>query len=286
MFFEGLFGITYADAMPEYPEFPIIDYAAQAEGTVRVMSFNVRCRDVNGTPASSRRLVVAEEVLRVAPDSVGVQEATPEWMASLRFNLSGYSSVGVGREGENKGEYSAIFYKNSKWKLVDSGTFWLSETPDTVSQDWDAACLRICTWAVLQNRQTGEKYVHVNSHFDHISSLARENSAKLVCDYICKNFEGMPVMFTADLNSRPSDEAYRTMTGLLTDCRFISENCEFYGTFHNCSPETHADYIIDYVLCTPGVQVKDFRTVTTGIGGRFVSDHFPIYADIVLPSAQ
>lgn len=286
MFFGTLFGAAYTDVMPEEPDFPIIDCDARIDGTIRIMSFNVRCADVNGTQPNQRRLLVPIEILKVSPDSVGLQEATPEWMSSIKSNLPGYSYVGEGREGGNKGEYSAIFYNSRKWKLIDSGTFWLSETPDEVSKAWGADCIRICTWAELQNKKTGEKYVHVNSHFDHVSDLARENSAKMITEFISGKFTDIPVVFTADLNSLPNGIAYKTMTTILKDCGLAAADANGYGTFHNTHPETHKDYIIDYVLCKPELEVKTYRTVTSGVNRRFVSDHFPIYADISLTSTE
>lgn len=282
MFFAGLFGFVCTDKMPENPEFPIIQAEAQENGTVRVMSFNVRCTDVNGTPASRRRQIVADEIILVSPDSVGVQEATTEWMRYLKAALPGYVGVGLGRDGENLGEHSAVFYNSKKWKLLDSDTFWLSETPDRVSKDWDSDCRRICTWALLENRETGEKYAHVNSHFDHVSGLARENSAKMICSFIAEKFADISVVFTADMNSRPSAEAYKTMTGCLQDCRFAAADSVAYGTFHNTDPVGNANTYLDYVMTKPGTEVRVYRTVTAGIDGRFVSDHFPIYADLVL----
>ena len=99
----SFFGITYRDTY-EPGAFPIYGIDEKAEGAMRVMSFNIRCKDVAGTPASRRRLIALEMILRVQPDSLGVQEATPEWMFWLR-RLPGYDVVGTGRDGHGRGEY-------------------------------------------------------------------------------------------------------------------------------------------------------------------------------------
>lgn len=282
----GFFGYDFTDRMPEEPAFPIIDCEEQPEGSIRVMSFNVRCADVNGVPVKYRKQLIADEILHVAPDSVGVQEAIPEVMAYLRAALPGYASVGVGRDdGRSSGEHSAIFYNSFRWKLLDSGTFWLSETPDEVSIGWDAACKRICTWAVLQNRLTGETYVHLNSHFDHVSETARRNSAKLIISFIEENFSGFNVVFTADLNSSPATAAYITMTSLLEDTRLTALEAKEFPTFPSIGGGVNGSYI-DHILVSPGTEVLSYRTVTSGIDGRYVSDHYPIYADIVVPANE
>ncbi|MBR2875916.1 MAG: endonuclease/exonuclease/phosphatase family protein, partial [Clostridia bacterium] len=192
---------------------------------VRVMSFNIRCTNVGRDSWEDRIDIVTETIVKSEADSVGVQEATPEWMETLQETLEKYSFVGVGRDdGANKGEYSAIFYLKDKYNLIDSGTFWLSETPDEVSRGWDAACNRICTWAVLENKTTGQRYVHLNSHFDHIGISARANSVDLILSK-ADEYTDLPVVFTADMNVKEGSTDYKAMTsGSLKDTKHLAED--------------------------------------------------------------
>ena len=133
-------------------ENPVIQgFTQKEENAMRIMSFNIRCTNVGNDTWEDRIDIVTQSIIDGNPDSVGVQEATPEWMETLNKTLGEkYNYVGVGRDdGDNEGEYSAIFYLKDKYNVVDSGTFWLSETPDEVSFGWDAACRRVCTWVVL-----------------------------------------------------------------------------------------------------------------------------------------
>ena len=264
-------------------DFPLIAPAAKAEGDVRIMSYNIRCADVNGVPVSKRLGIGTQQIVDVMPDSVGIQECTAEWMAYLKTALPEYDWVGLERENggpaDSGGESCPIFYRKQVYDLVDHGDFWLSDTPDVPSLGEGAACKRICTWAELKNRATGESYVHVNSHFDHVSEAARAFGAEQVMKFIRSRFEDKKVVFTADMNDFEGSEPYAVMTEDLTDARLAAPDCAAYGTFHACSPETHADYVIDFVLFSEGFTVKAYRTVTAGEDGRFVSDHFPIYAD-------
>ena len=160
------------------PEDKIFDFLPRKESTIRIMSFNIRCGDVGVQTAESRYTLVSDTIFKGAPDSVGIQEATPEWMEYLKTALSDkYDYVGIPREED--GEYSSIFYLKDKYTITESGNFWLSETPHKESKGWDAACYRICTWAVLENKETKEKYVHVNTHLDHVGVLARRNGVEL-----------------------------------------------------------------------------------------------------------
>jgi len=110
------------------PEDKIFDFLPKKDDVIRIMSFNIRCSGVGVQTAESRYPLVSETILKGDPDSVGLQEATPEWMDYLKDALGDkYDYVGIPREDE--GEYSSIFYKKDKYEVEESGNFWLSETP-------------------------------------------------------------------------------------------------------------------------------------------------------------
>ncbi|MCR5041487.1 MAG: endonuclease/exonuclease/phosphatase family protein [Clostridia bacterium] len=278
--------IPYADTYSAH-DFELIPPAEKPDGAARIMSFNIRCSDVRGVPASQRASIVTGQIISVKPDSAGIQEATGELMDTLKKKLTDYAWVGLDRESGKPadtygGEACPIFYLKDKYELLEHGDFWLSETPDEPSIALNAACKRICTWAKLKDRGTGSVYVHVNTHYDHVSSPARVFGANMVTAFINDNFAELPVVFTADMNDSVGSDAYAVMISSLRDARFEAADSVPYGTFHACSPETHAGYFIDFVLCSEDIEILTYRTVTDGIDGRFVSDHFPIYADIVL----
>ena len=276
-------GIRMADSMQGH-EFPLIAVTEKAEEDVRVMSFNVRNTDLNGVPAPFRRDLAIREILKIMPDSFGVQEATITWMAALRAKLPAYGCVGVARDNGKSllgmGEYTAVFYLREKYDLLDHGDFWLSDTPDEPSYGPGAAYRRICTWALLQNKETGEVYAHVNTHLDNGSNEAREAGARQIVAFIESRFTDTPVAFTADMNTGEGSGAYRIMTGALNDARYAAADAAGADTYHNCTPEDKPVIILDYVMCSKDAAVDVFRVVTDGIDGRFVSDHFPIYADV------
>ncbi|MBE6748812.1 MAG: endonuclease/exonuclease/phosphatase family protein [Ruminococcaceae bacterium] len=252
----------------------------KSEETIRIMSFNIRCTNVGRDTWEDRIGIVTDTIVNSAADSVGVQEATPEWMATLKETLTDYDYVGVARDdGENVGEYSAVFYLKDKYNLLDSGTFWLSETPDTPSLGWDAACFRICTWAVLENKETKEQYVHVNSHFDHVGIKAREESVKMILAHIEK-YKDLPVVFTADMNVKEGSDNYVAFTKELKDTKYLASDTMDYLTYHDTKPSKHAKDIIDYVMVNDNFNALSYKVVTAGIDERYVSDHFPVYADI------
>lgn len=268
------------------PDTTIIQgFEVKEETTMRIMSFNIRCANVGTDSWEDRIDIVSQTILDSEADSIGVQEATPEWMATLKETVGEkYSYVGVGRDdGDNEGEYSAIFYLKDKYTVIDSGTFWLSETPDVPSRGWDAACNRICTWVHLENKETGEQYVHMNTHFDHIGIAARKNSVDMIIER-AKQFTDIPVVFTADMNVKEGSDNYNQFvtSDYFADTKFLAPDSMSYCTYHDTKPERHEDDIIDYVMINDGFEAVSYRVVTEGIDGRFVSDHYPIYADIII----
>ncbi len=252
----------------------------QGEDTIRVMSFNIRCTNVGKDTWEDRIGIVTKTMVDSKADSIGVQEATPEWMATLREELTDYASVGVGRDdGDNQGEFAAIFYLKDKYNLIDSGNFWLSETPGKPSLGWDAACIRICTWAVLENKETKEQYVHVNSHFDHEGEIARRESVKMILAHIAK-YNDLPVVFTADMNVEEGSDNYIEFTKVLHDTKHLATDTMDYLTYHDTKPSTHKGEVIDYVMVNDNFNALSYKVVTAGVDERYVSDHFPVYADI------
>lgn len=277
----SLFGI-----IQNKPDNSVIQgFESKAAAVTRVMSFNIRCLNVGSDSWEDRIGIVSQTILESDADSIGVQEATPEWMTTLKETVGEkYAYVGVGRDdGDNEGEYSAIFYLKDVYDVEDSGTFWLSETPDKVSIGWDAACNRICTWAVLVNKETGEKYVHLNSHFDHVGISARRNSVNLIVEK-AKEYADLPVVFTADMNVREGSENYQQFaeSGILKDTKHLAPDTMDYCTYHDTKPKNHKDDVIDYVMINDNFEALSYKVVTEGIDGRFVSDHYPVYSDIII----
>lgn len=260
----------------------IADFEEKDEDSVRVMSFNIRYGDLGVLTAEDRYYMIEETVEKGRPDSLGVQEATPEWMAYLNENLEDYDHVGVGRDdGDDEGEYSAVFYLKDKYTAVDSGTFWLSETPDEVTKGWGADCYRICTWVILEDKATGVQYVHMNAHFDYANDEVRYNSADLILEK-AKEFGDIPVVYTADMNFSEDSEYFEHMLadGYFVNTKTLAPDTMDYPTYHDRKPDDHENSKIDFVMVNDKFDAVSYRVVTAGIDGKYVSDHFPIYADI------
>ena len=243
--------------------------------TTRVMSFNVWV----SSKTNERTNRVLKMITNYMPDSFGVQEASPAWMTSLRSGLSAYAYVGGGRDGGSSGEHSAIFYLKDKYTVIESGTKWLSATPNSVSKFEESSLNRIVTYAVLKDKTTGKTYVHINTHFDHKSSEAREKQAEVFLD-VAKQFEGYPIVMTGDFNCQPGSEPYKKIiaAGYVNSSEVATEK-HGSATFHGNGSSSS---IIDFCFLTPGKMAAiNYRVCDEKIDGEYVSDHHPVFVDFV-----
>lgn len=253
--------------------------------SVDLMTYNIRYNSAGDgeNKWEYRKQWLAEQVTFYQPDVIGVQEATHVQMQYIDSVWTGYSFVGVGRDdGKTKGEYSAIFYDKARFQLLGQDTFWLSDTPDEISVGWDAAMERICTYALLFDKESGKSFWVFNTHFDHIGKTAREKSAQLILDKIKQlNVDKLPVVLMGDLNLRENTEPIQLLSRHLLDTRIHSEAAPFgpEGTFTGFDYSAPMKHRIDYIFSsTTGWKVLKYGVIADPKNGRFPSDHFPVLA--------
>lgn len=251
-----------------------------------IMSYNVKVSGVGKYSPAQRAPYLIENIRAWNPDSFGVQECSEFWYDTLREQMPEYASVGLGRDKNNTGEASPVFYLKDKYELVDSGTFWLSETPDTVSKGWDANYNRVCTYAVLREKETGFTYVHFNAHFDHIGIISRLESAALVSRKAAEMCEELPFVFTGDLNDEEGSEMYnRILESGMRDSKYLAEKHDDGLTYHGYSKLTEAtrtkaiDFCFVNYLCE---SVRSYTIDTEKYNGIYPSDHHPIIIELTL----
>lgn len=263
---------------------------------VRVLSFNIRYGTApdgdNAWP--NREELVYDAIRRQDSDFVGLQEALRFQVDGIHEAVPGYGEVGVGREdGKEAGEYSAILYQSDRWRPVDSGTFWLSDTPDVPgSATWGNRITRIVTFAYFVE-ETSDRGVWVfNTHFDHESQPSRVKSARLLASRIASRDPEAPVIVTGDFNAGEDNPAILYLQNAAGE-----SPVELADTFRAVHPEadavgTFGEFVgrrdgpkIDYVFTGPDVRVLDAGIVRDHRDGRYPSDHFPVYADLLLPGS-
>lgn len=257
--------------------------------TMEIMTYNIKYANENDgeNSWSNRKDFITNQLKFYEPDAFGVQEAVKQQMDYFKDHLDGYDYVGVGRDdGKEGGEYSAIFYKKSRLKVLKHDTFWLSETPQKPSKGWDAAYPRICTYALFEDQQTGEKFWYFNTHFDHIGDKARKESAKLIWKKIQElNSEDLPAILSGDFNLEPDTESIRYLSEKMDDSKAISEGVVFgpEGTFNGYEFDKPVTRRIDYIfLSHEDFKVLKFGVISSSKDLRYPSDHLPVMVKLEL----
>lgn len=268
------FGEIVIDGIPE-----------KADNATRVMSFNVRCANDEEGSIKNRSTIVEAIINQYAPDSFGVQEATGKWMKILSGRLGNYAFAGEHRDKEADSEYSAVFYLKDKFNLLDSGTIWLSDTPEEKYTKYvESACTRIASWVTLENKENGKIYTHINTHLDHVSDESRNLQADVLKTKIAE-FEkaGYQVICTGDFNAEPTNVVYDKMTEALNDASIIAADGDEGITFHSYGKIKEGEAgPIDYIFTSDKMSVDTFRIIRNTAKEMYPSDHYPIVADIVI----
>ncbi len=265
--------------------------AATAQDTLQVMTYNIRnCHAPDGVNAwGKRKQKVFDLLYKYKPDILGMQEVRHKQLLHLQHALKNYAYAGVGRDnGKKAGEYSPVFYRKDKFKMLQSGNFWLSEKPDVAgSKSWDAALTRICSWVQLQVIGTDSSFFVFNTHFDHRGVQAREQSALLIAQKIKELCGGKPYLLTGDFNARPDSKAIDNLLQNLPGLKDAFTTAQVHKT-----TEVNTDYgfevsnkkgsKIDYIFCCPSGTPVSCEIIADNNGVYYPSDHLPFFSAIIL----
>lgn len=268
--------------------------AAAAPGDLRVMSYNVRLSAAaDGDDAWPRRTeLFFAPIAAFAPDLIGFQEVLADQHDTIIARLGELAFSGVARnDGRRSGEWSLVGYRRARFELLDSGTFWLSQTPEvTGSKSWDAAITRICSWVRLRDRANGRDFVFANTHFDHRGHVARLESAKLLSARLPQLAGGGPAILVGDFNVNEDTPAYAELVRPAAPgaIRWI----DAYRALHPARAPDEASFHgfkgtvrgsrIDFVFHTEHFAARSAAIDRLSRDGRYPSDHYPVNAVLTL----
>lgn len=271
--------------------------AADRNVPIKVMSFNIRYGAANDGENSwkHRDYLVLETIENYGPDLIGYQEALKFQVDFLKQNLDGYGFHGIGRDkGTEEGEYVPLMWRTDRFELVDSGHFWLSETPQIPgSVSWDSSLTRMLSWVVLRDKKAvgyQKELVFANTHFDHRGKQARLESAKLIRQRAEEIMDDIPIILTGDFNTTEDLAPYAALCKaegfngkpLVDAFRVVhtdgSDNERSFGAWVGRRDGKRIDWIL---------HTDDFVTLNAAINytqdaGRYPSDHYPVEATVRL----
>lgn len=247
---------------------------------VKLISFNIRYNPYYQTDGENcwdnRRDAVVKMIRKEAPAAIGLQEALIDQLSYLDGKLVNYRRVGVGRDnGQNEGEFMAIYYDVDQLELVGYNTRWLSSTPGRVSRGWDAACKRTVTIARFRVKSTGKEFYYLNTHLDHVGPVARVESTHLIAALVEQRIvDSIPLIVGGDMNSTIEDTIFNSFYGIgmqaARDMARISSHAITYNAFGKRDGRA-----IDHFFVR-NLSVKRFRTLNRNYGVPYISDHYPI----------
>ena len=268
-----------------------------------IMSFNIR----RGTAQDGRnrwmyrRNLVHEVLNRYRPDVLGLQEALDFQILDIRAMLPGYECVGEGNLGGSEGLHNIIFYDGRLFLLSESGTFWLSDTPDIPgSKGWGNRIPRTCTWARLIEKESRQAFYFYNTHLDHISRRSRKMSVISLTERVRTRPSPEPFVLAGDFNARERSAPVRYLRGkapltiktrvkvsnpvpLVDVFRVRYPGKRQTATFHGFRRYLFR-FRLDYVFVPSSVRVMDAEVIRLRWKRRYPSDHFPLLARIGLPA--
>lgn len=248
--------------------------------TQSVMTFNVRCISSNDTGEFSwgnRASLICDILQEELPSIICMQENNKQQYSFFKKFLRGYDSVAAYRDSSAFSECLPIFYRTDMYELIGKQTFWLSGTPEKMSNTWDGYYLRICTYVILKNKNTGKEFIVANVHLDYKSQDIQIKSIRLIYERLSKF--NLPTIVMGDFNFTPKSKASALAKKYFVDAGqgFGDEN---KGTFNNFENE-YRNKKIDYMLQIPGsFTVNKYIVIDKKYNNHFASDHFPIYAEI------
>ena len=261
--------------MEEVSDLGVVEFE---DTSIKSMTFNLYYQIEDDQRVAN----VIDTIKRHSPDTLGVQEATGVWMNKLKSELGDeYGCVGVGRKnnGSSSDEFCAVFYKKSRFEVIESGTKWLSETPDVEgSQMSGAKYPRIFTYALLRDKLTGESYLCMNTHTDHVGDggTVRYKQVQVIVDFIRKNYKDVPIILTGDLNDQSTSSSIQYLLSTEFD------NSSELAYEEDISP-TFSSGVIDYLLLTKDDFIVYSYDVDTELyNNEFASDHRAVVIEYIV----
>ncbi len=251
---------------------------------INAVSFNIRnADDANGHSVEERAPRLWKIMKNYPADVIGLQEYTPKWADYIeKYFGEEYEIFNKYRsETTSDRESAPIMWRKDKFDCIKTGYFWLSDTPEIESRGWDELydCFRICVYAILRDKKSGETFTFINTHFG-FGDKGQTDSAKLIFEY-SKKISDYPTFITGDFNMLPTAPGYLKMAELFTDVNAATAK-DFGTTYHGYNPEVVTDKHIDYCFVNDKVKPLNQQIIKDTVDGKFPSDHFGLYITLEL----
>ncbi len=179
-----------------------------------------------------------------------------------------------------KSPCNPVYYKKSRFELLDKGEFYFSKTPEVESNDWDSPRSRCATWVKLRDKKTRAEFFVFSLHFTHIGKVAKFESAKVLVKKVAEITKGAPFFAMGDFNSFPDSPQikYICSSGVMRDSKAasLSEPVGEGPSFHGVRKDDNSKERIDYIFVSPNAEVLSYCLDKQKYGDIPLSDHYPV----------
>lgn len=254
----------------------------QASGPITLLTWNIQVGSEHGPFKNGwnhRKHALIPAIRAANPDVFCTQEAKLAQLQFIETSVPGFNRIGVGRDdGKLAGEFCAILYKKSRLKVLKSGTFWLSDTPDTPDTTWDTPYKRICTHALFKDKINGTEFAVISTHFP-LNQVARAKAAKLLAKRVHSMYESYPTLLCGDFNCGPNSEPWNEFAKMFLE----TVDSTHAPTFHlNGVPAG----CLDAIFKDEDIHVAEFKVLNSKYNNIYPSDHFGLLAKAFIPEVN
>lgn len=277
-------------SLPENRIIELNDVTTARDTSIRVLTQNVRCvDDPNGNSIGDRQPRFRKLVMEYRPDLIGVQEDSTLWIAGLNSlcrylgkysDLGTYAMVGYTGDMDSRIHWNVILYNTDRFELLDSESFFLSETPHEFSRVEGALEERFCTWALLKDKRTGKAFLYANTHLDHSNDTVRGAQMEILLKHLDEYVRKYPLYLSGDFNCLVDSVPYSNAVSKLQDSHKTAwkDFSTVSNTYHAYTVEGRTE--IDFIFHNDRVTPIRYEILSKGYNG-FVSDHYGVLVEFV-----
>lgn len=246
----------------------------EKKGDATIMTYNVMAGELTET----RLDAVIRQIRAVDPDSFGLQEVKKGSKAYLEAAFGDYDTYSVSDETEYT-TFDTLFWRKSKFRMISADHVFLSTTPGRPSTGWDANHRRMLQWVVLEDKETGCRFIHANTHLDNGGDTARTESVKMIEKYL--GASEYPVVVSGDYNCRYTGDTIKSFAAMgwnntMNMCGITSSK----DTFHGYTGDDVNHSPIDHIFVKGVQSAKNWMIHKDTYNGTYPSDHFPLSVEL------
>ena len=217
-------------------------------------------------------IVAFQEMESFSRGSDGSVNLTLDWLLD---NNPDYAAAAVGDWREFPST-QPILYRSEKFKLLDQGWFFFSETPDVIySNTFNGSYPAFASWAKLEDLDSGNTLTVMNVHFEFKSFSNRRKSSELVAQRISPQINaGENVVLIGDLNAWHWMKPVKIIEEV--GLKFVPVR----GSTYHLNRGINLIGAIDHIAHTSGLQAVGKPVVLRNkFDGEWPTDHYPVISD-------